>query len=291
MAIALIVAFDAEPTRLIQLYIVGVFVSFNLSQLGMIRHWTRALATERNAAERRRMFNSRSHQLDRADVHRRRPRRRAAHEVPGRGVDHDPRDGVLLRGHARRSRATTTRSSWSSRPTRPTTRSRPGCTPSCWSPSCTSRPCGRWRSPRPAVRTRSKASTSRSTTPTPRGCWRSGTSGSPASRSRSCTRRTARWSSRSSSTPSPSGAPTPARRRRLHPGVRRRPLVGAAPPQPDRVAAQGPAALHARGHGHVRALPAPVVADRARARGARGGPGARGDCARARRKNRDRQVQ
>ena len=33
-AIVLIVAFDAEPTRLIQLYIVGVFVSFNLSQLG-----------------------------------------------------------------------------------------------------------------------------------------------------------------------------------------------------------------------------------------------------------------
>ena len=59
MAIALIVAFDAETTKLIQLYIVGVFVSFNLSQLGMIRHWTRALATERDPAERRRMFNSR----------------------------------------------------------------------------------------------------------------------------------------------------------------------------------------------------------------------------------------
>ncbi len=46
MAIILIVAFDAEVTRLIQLYIVGVFVSFNLSQLGMIRHWTRHLTTE-----------------------------------------------------------------------------------------------------------------------------------------------------------------------------------------------------------------------------------------------------
>ena len=43
MAIILIQAFDAEVTRLIQLYIVGVFVSFNLSQLGMIRHWTRHL--------------------------------------------------------------------------------------------------------------------------------------------------------------------------------------------------------------------------------------------------------
>jgi amino acid transporter len=39
----LIWAFDANPTKLIQLYIVGVFVSFTLSQTGMVRHWTRAL--------------------------------------------------------------------------------------------------------------------------------------------------------------------------------------------------------------------------------------------------------
>ncbi|MGH3331091.1 MAG: APC family permease, partial [Nocardioidaceae bacterium] len=60
MAIALIVAFDAEVTRLIQLYIVGVFVSFNLSQLGMIRHWTRHLKTETDPAVRRRMYRSRA---------------------------------------------------------------------------------------------------------------------------------------------------------------------------------------------------------------------------------------
>jgi len=59
MAIVLIIAFDAETTRLIQLYIVGVFVSFNLSQLGMIRHWTRHLLTERDPGERRRMQRSR----------------------------------------------------------------------------------------------------------------------------------------------------------------------------------------------------------------------------------------
>ena len=59
MAIILIFAFNAETTRLIQLYIVGVFVSFNLSQLGMIRHWTRHLKTERDPAVRRRMFRSR----------------------------------------------------------------------------------------------------------------------------------------------------------------------------------------------------------------------------------------
>ncbi|WP_343061389.1 APC family permease [Nocardioides luti] len=59
MAIILIQVFNAEPTRLIQLYVVGVFVSFNLSQLGMIRHWTRHLRTEQDPAERRRMFRSR----------------------------------------------------------------------------------------------------------------------------------------------------------------------------------------------------------------------------------------
>jgi amino acid transporter len=60
LAVILIIAFRAEPTRLIQLYIVGVFVSFNLSQLGMIRHWTRHLKTTTNAAERRRMYRSRA---------------------------------------------------------------------------------------------------------------------------------------------------------------------------------------------------------------------------------------
>jgi hypothetical protein len=56
----LIMAFDAEVTRLIQLYIVGVFVSFNFSQLGMIRHWTRHLRTETDPAARRRMMRSRA---------------------------------------------------------------------------------------------------------------------------------------------------------------------------------------------------------------------------------------
>ncbi|GAB7003872.1 APC family permease [Nocardioides sp. AN3] len=59
LAIILIQAFDAQTTRLIQLYIVGVFVSFNLSQLGMIRHWTRHLKTEKDPSERRRMHRSR----------------------------------------------------------------------------------------------------------------------------------------------------------------------------------------------------------------------------------------
>ncbi|WP_216205647.1 APC family permease [Amycolatopsis aidingensis] len=54
-AILLVVAFDAEVTSLIQLYIVGVFVSFVLSQSGMIRHWNRLLRTETDPDARRRM--------------------------------------------------------------------------------------------------------------------------------------------------------------------------------------------------------------------------------------------
>ncbi|HEY7173506.1 MAG TPA: APC family permease, partial [Micromonosporaceae bacterium] len=59
-AIVLIVSFKAQPTHLIQLYIVGVFVSFTLSQTGMLRHWNRLLRTERDRAVRRRMYRSRT---------------------------------------------------------------------------------------------------------------------------------------------------------------------------------------------------------------------------------------
>jgi amino acid transporter len=58
-AAGLIIAFDAQVTKLIQLYIVGVFVSFTLSQFGMIRHWTRHLKTEADAGKRRQMMRSR----------------------------------------------------------------------------------------------------------------------------------------------------------------------------------------------------------------------------------------
>jgi amino acid transporter len=59
-AIVLIVAFKASPTRLIQLYIVGVFVSFTCSQTGMIRHWNRLLKTTTDSAQRLRMIRSRA---------------------------------------------------------------------------------------------------------------------------------------------------------------------------------------------------------------------------------------
>lgn len=58
-AIIFVVAFGAQVTALIQLYIVGVFVSFTLSQTGMVRHWTRLLRTETDPSARRRMVQSR----------------------------------------------------------------------------------------------------------------------------------------------------------------------------------------------------------------------------------------
>ena len=60
VAVLLIVVYRANVTNLIQLYIVGVFVSFTLSQLGMIRHWNRLLPQETVASERRRMLRSRA---------------------------------------------------------------------------------------------------------------------------------------------------------------------------------------------------------------------------------------
>ncbi|BCJ35989.1 amino acid transporter [Actinocatenispora thailandica] len=56
----LIAAFRASETRLVQLYIVGVFVSFTVSQSGMLRHWNRLLRTERDPMARRRMYRSRA---------------------------------------------------------------------------------------------------------------------------------------------------------------------------------------------------------------------------------------
>jgi amino acid transporter len=59
-AIVLIVAFQASPTRLIQLYIIGVFVSFTCSQTGMIRHWNRNLHGTTDPKTRLKMMRSRA---------------------------------------------------------------------------------------------------------------------------------------------------------------------------------------------------------------------------------------
>ncbi len=42
-AIGVLIVYQANLTTLIQLYIIGVFVSFSLGQIGMVRHWRRSL--------------------------------------------------------------------------------------------------------------------------------------------------------------------------------------------------------------------------------------------------------
>lgn len=59
-AIILVWAFDSSVTALIQLYVVGVFISFTIGQTGMVRHWNRALVGETDGALRRRMLRSRA---------------------------------------------------------------------------------------------------------------------------------------------------------------------------------------------------------------------------------------
>lgn len=58
-ALSAIIAFRAQVTALIQLYIVGVFISFTLSQIGMVKHWTRLLRSETDPSARRKMKRSR----------------------------------------------------------------------------------------------------------------------------------------------------------------------------------------------------------------------------------------
>jgi amino acid transporter len=58
-AILIVFAFDASVTRLIQLYILGVFTSFTLGQLGMMKHWTRNIKNSTEQYEISKMKRSR----------------------------------------------------------------------------------------------------------------------------------------------------------------------------------------------------------------------------------------
>jgi amino acid transporter len=62
VASLLVVAFNANVTRLIQLYILGVFLSFTLSQAGMVRHWAREIASadsrQRRVLRRKQSINA-----------------------------------------------------------------------------------------------------------------------------------------------------------------------------------------------------------------------------------------
>ena len=95
-AIALIVGFDANIDKLIQLYIIGVFTSFTLSQAGMVRHWNRTIP--RSPPERRRRMRiSRLDQPRRRHLHRGRARHRPVHQNRPRRLARHPRHDCPVR--------------------------------------------------------------------------------------------------------------------------------------------------------------------------------------------------
>jgi amino acid transporter len=51
VAVALVLVYNASVTALIQLYVVGVFASFAVSQTGMMRHWTGLSQSEMDRVE------------------------------------------------------------------------------------------------------------------------------------------------------------------------------------------------------------------------------------------------
>ncbi len=169
-AIAFIVAFQAQVTALIQLYIVGVFVSFTLSQIGMVRHWTRLLRSETDQAARARMMRSRVINTDRLRVHRHRADHRGGDQVHGRGLDRDPGDGGAVLHHETDPpalRIGQPRAGGPRRRGRRTSCCRAETTRSCWCPTCTCRRCGRWPTRGPPGPTCWRRSPSASTTRKP----------------------------------------------------------------------------------------------------------------------------
>ena len=262
-AALLIVIYDAEVTKLIQLYIVGVFVSFTLSQTGMIRHWNRHLRLERD------------------------PRGAAPDDAQP--------------GHQRASARPCPARCWSSccSPSSCTVPATPSPRWSCSSSSCCGirkhYDAGRERAARQRRRPRRQllprrvhaiVLVSKIHKPTLRAL-----AYARATRPSKLEAITVNvepdetkalqeeWDRRDIPVPlkvarlalprdHPAGrrlrqvaaARQPPRRRHgLHPRVRRRAVVGAAAAQPERAAAQGPAAVHARRHGGQRAVAARVL--------------------------------
>jgi amino acid transporter len=54
-AVGLIYVFNANTNALIQLYVIGVFIAFTLSQIGMVKHWQTELHADPPPDQRRRM--------------------------------------------------------------------------------------------------------------------------------------------------------------------------------------------------------------------------------------------
>ena len=195
------------------------------------------------------------------DLDRRRAGDRAAHQVPRRRLDRDPGDGRLLPDHARHPPPLRPRRDRAGRRRRGPGAADPGARDRAGLQAAQADAAGAGlRQGDPAQRARGGLRRR----PTPRRPRRL-----LERVGRAQHRRTAQGAVLAVPRDDPADrrvrrrdpARQPARRgRRLHPGVRRRPLVGAAAAQPDRAAAQGPAAVHAGRDGHLGALPAALLA-------------------------------
>ena len=135
--------YKADVTRLIQLYIIGVFTSFTLGQSGMVRHWNRICSTERDPNERRRIHALARDQRLRREPVRRRARDRDRHEVHQGRVPGADRDADPLRDHARDQQALPRGCARNWSPTTPGWCCRRATTSSSSCRRCTSRRCAR----------------------------------------------------------------------------------------------------------------------------------------------------
>ncbi len=259
IAIVLVIGFRAEVTRLIALYTVGVFTSFTLSQIGMLRHWKRLLAVETNPAERRRMRRSQAINGFGAGDDRCGAGDRADHQVHQGSLDRDRRDGGVLRAHAGHPEALrpgggraggrrVRRGAALAQPRR-----RPGLHAAQTDPAC-----GGLRQGDPARRARGdhRQRRRRRHEEADAGLGEAQDPGAveghrvalPGDHPAGSGLREADQDGQ------------PARRgHRVHPGVRRGSLVGADPAQPERPAAQGQVAVHSGGDGDERAVAAGIV--------------------------------
>ena len=158
------------------------------------------------------------------------------------------------------------------------------CTRSCWSPRCTSRRCGRWPSPGPPGPTTHRADGQRRRRRDPRAAGRLGALRPPGAADRAGVAVPGDHpAGRRLRQGHPPGQPAGARRG-LRAAVRRRPLVGERPAQPERAAAARPAAVPARRDDHHGAVAAGELGRPGRRRRRTRRPGSGRPAARAHRR-------
>ena len=154
-ACLLIFAFDADVTRLIQLYIIGVFTSFSIGQWGMVRHWNREMRIERDPQVAPADAPLADHQHRRRLADQRRAGDHRDHQVHPRRLAGARGDADPVRADEGDQPALLERRPAAGARQRRAHAAQQGARRSCWSPRCTSRRCGPWPSPGPPGPTRS----------------------------------------------------------------------------------------------------------------------------------------